>query len=91
MGRDDAYDYHSIHQIKLFPLDSQDYKTEVNEDDLEVADENFCKERTPFGCREEFSDLILLIMEDNNLSMAVNIDEAEQLYVTLLTELQSLL
>ena len=26
-------------------LDSQNYHTEVDEDDLETADENFCKDR----------------------------------------------
>ena len=75
-----------------FPLsDCQDYQTEVGIDDVETADENFCKERPPFGCREEFSDLMLLIMNDNNLTMPNGVDEALQLYATLLAELQSLL
>ena len=75
-----------------FPLsDCQDYQTEVGIDDVETADENVCKERPPFDCREEFSDLMLLIMNDNNLTMPNGIDEALQLYATLLAELQSLL
>ena len=75
-----------------FPLsDCQDYQTEVGIDDVETADENFYKERPPFGCREEFSDLMLLIMNDNNLTMPNGVDEALHLYATLLAELQSLL
>jgi len=70
--------------------DSQDYKTEVVLDDVETANENFCKEPPPFGCQEEFSDLMLLIMEENGLTMANSLDEALQLYITLLTELQSI-
>lgn len=69
--------------------DSQDYKTQVGENDLQITDENVCKERTSFGCREEFSEVILLIMEDNNLSMPTRVDEAEELFLTLVTELQS--
>ena len=76
----------------LFSLsDSHDYQTVMEEDDLEIATDNFCKERSPFGCRVEFSDLILLIMEENNLAMPGNADEALLLYATLLRELQSIL
>ena len=31
--------------------DSQDYQTEVGLDDVETVDENFRKERPPFGCQ----------------------------------------
>ena len=41
--------------------------------------------------REEFSDLILVIKEENNLSMPTRADEAEELFLTLVTELHSLL
>ena len=71
--------------------DSQDYKTYADKDDLQTAEEYFCKECPPFGCQEEFSDLMILLMEDNNLSMPNNADEAEQLFLTLFTELQSIL
>jgi len=77
--------------VFLCLLDSQNYQTEVDEDDLETADENFCKERAPFGCREESSDLMLHIMEENNLSLPKNAEEALQLYITLLAEMRSLL
>ncbi|CAH3196632.1 unnamed protein product [Porites evermanni] len=43
--------------------DSQDYKTYVDKDDLQTAEEYFRKECPPFGCQEEFSDLMLLLME----------------------------
>ena len=72
-------------------LDSQNYQTEVAEDDLQTADENFCKEREPFGCREELSDLMLHIMEENNLSLPKSAEDAMQLYITLLAELRSVL
>ena len=71
--------------------DSQDYKTYEDKDDLQTAEEYFCKECPPFGCQEEFSDLMLLLMEDNNLSMSNNADEAQQLFLTLFMELQSIL
>ena len=71
--------------------DSQDYKTYVDKDDLQTAEEYFCKECPPFGCQEEFSDLMLLLMDHKNLSMPNNADEAEQLFLTLFTELQSIL
>lgn len=63
----------------------------MDQDDLETAQDNFCKERLPFDCREEFCNLILLIMEERSLSMPRNADEALQFYVTLLTELQKIL
>ena len=66
----------------VFLTDSQEYKTEVDLDDLETADENFCLERTPFGCQKEFSDLMLLIMEDNGFAMPQDVDEALFLYAT---------
>lgn len=72
-------------------LDSKNYQTEVEEDDLDTADENFCKERAPLGCREEPSELMLHIMEENNLSLPKNAEDALQLYITLLAELQSVL
>ena len=71
--------------------DSQDYKTYVDNDDLQTAEEYFCKGCPPFGCQEEFSDLMLLLMDDKNLSMPNNADEAERLFLTLFTELQSIL
>ena len=76
--------------MPLLFLDSEDYKTEVVLDDVETANENFCKEPPPFGCQEEFSDLMLLVMEENGLTMANSLDEALQLYIALLTELQSI-
>ena len=81
-----AYNVNSV-----FLTDSQEYKTEVGLDDLETAEENFCLERTPFGCQKEFSDLMLLITEDNGFTMPHNVDEALLLYATLLCELQSVL
>lgn len=70
-------------------LDSINYQTEVDEDDLDTAVENFCKERAPFGCREQPSELMLHIMEENNLSLPKTVEDALQLYITLLAELQS--
>ena len=75
----------------MFYPDSENYQTSVDQDDLDTAEDFFCKERVPFGCRDEFADLIHLIMRENNLSIPTSVDKALQLYLTLLTEMQAIL
>ena len=52
-----------------FYLDTRDYKTLVDREDMEVVRELYCKERTEYGCSDE-----------NNTP-----EEARELYLVLLT------
>ena len=74
----------------IYP-DSQNYQTSVDQDDLDTQKTFFCKDSVPFDCRDEFADLIHLIMRENNLSIPTSVDEALQLYLTLLTEMRTIL
>ena len=63
---------------------SQDYGVSVTLDDLNVIEDSLCKKRNQFGCTEEFSDVFVMLMSENNLRMPESIEDAEDLYVTLL-------
>ena len=57
-------------------------------DTLGTVEETFCVEQSQFGCENEFIDVLLMLMEENNLMNPTNATEAENLYLTLLTLLQ---
>lgn len=67
-----------------------DYKKDADENDLEVA-ENLCGERChPLGCSLAFVSLTELIMEDNNLHLPQDPNEAASLYLDLLHHINNL-
>lgn len=51
-------------------------------EDVEVAGV-MAEAPLPFGCLREFTDVFLLLMQENNLVMPNNVEEAEDLYVRL--------
>lgn len=67
-----------------------DYKKDADENDLEVA-ENLCGERChPLGCSLAFVSLTELIMEDNNLYLPQDPNEAASLYLDLFHHISNL-
>lgn len=69
-----------------FYLDTWDYKTVVNGEDLEVAKQLCCKDHTVWGCTDEFAEFFIMLMEENGIPIEVNTpQEARELYLMLLT------
>ena len=68
-----------------------DYKTDVDLDDLEVAKEMFSSDRPVHGCSRAFSELAVMLMQDNRLNHPSNAEEATALYLNLLHLIDSLL
>ena len=64
---------------------SRDYKPTVDYDALDVIEDTFCEDRSPFGCRKELVDVFRMLMEGNGLRNPENAIEAENLYLSLLT------
>ena len=62
---------------------ARDYKVTVDFDDVEVAAEMFPVVRPRHGCSPSFSELALMLMEENELSFPSNAEEATELYLTL--------
>jgi hypothetical protein len=60
-------------------------------DDLDIAEHTFCKERNSFGCQKEFSDVFPMLMDDNDLNMPSNIEQAERLFLNILFLVQDVL
>ena len=73
-----------------FKLDTRDYKTLVDREDLEVARELCCKDRNDWGCAEEFAEFFIMLLEENGISMGIYTpQEARELYLVLLTLLEN--
>lgn len=69
-----------------FYLDTRDYKTLVDREDMEVVRELYCKERAECGCSDEFAEFFIMLMEENDIPNEINTpEEARELYLVLLT------
>lgn len=69
-----------------FYLDTRDYKTLVDREDMEVVRELYCKERTEYGCSDEIAEFFIMLMAENGISNEINTpEEARELYLVLLT------
>ena len=64
---------------------SRDYKVSISDNDIALAVHLCCKERPTFGCSNEFVELASILMDENDLVMPSNADEAEMLYLDLLS------
>ena len=64
---------------------SRDYKVSISDNDIALAVHLYCKERPTFGCSDEFVELASILMDENDLVMPSNADEAEMLYLDLLS------
>ena len=69
---------------------TRDFETPVDLDDLEVAEQNFCKRRDVFGCRSEFSNVFQMLMSDHSLTMPSDADEGKILFATIYSLLQGI-
>ena len=63
----------------------------MDHDALDVIEDTFCEDHSPFGCQKEFFDVFSMLMDDTGLRNPENATEAENLYLTLLTLLQGIL
>ena len=68
---------------------STDYKINVDMTDVTLA-KSFTKSPNTFGCSEEFSELAMIIIQRQNLSMPKTVSEAESLYITIVNEISSI-
>lgn len=62
----------------------------MDHDALDVIEDTFCEEHSPFGCQKEFVDVFRMLMADHGFRNPENATEAENLYLTLLTLLQGI-
>ena len=70
--------------------DTRTYITDVDLDELELAEERCCKQTQQSGCCEEFVQLDDIIMEKRDLQFPHTAEEAATLYVTLLEEIEKI-
>ncbi|XP_068697380.1 uncharacterized protein [Montipora foliosa] len=68
----------------------EDLKEFVDLDDVDVAEESCCHRSPGSGCVEEFTHLVSIIMQEQNLNMATTAEEAVILYSTLLESIEDL-
>ncbi len=66
-----------------------DYITRARVVDMDVAEEMCCLKNPPNGCEPEFNELASLIMREKGLQMPTSVDEAAQLYLELLHEIEN--
>ena len=64
--------------------ESQDYRTPVDIDEVEIAEDMCAEQQQAKGCCPFFKELWELIMEDEGLEPATTAEEALQLYLYLL-------
>ena len=64
--------------------DSVDQKKAIDTEDYHWAIE-YAKEPPQYGCTDSFSELAIIMMQENNLTMPKSLQDAETLYTTLAT------
>ena len=67
--------------------DADDYTKPVGLDDLQIAEDRCCRRLPANGCDSSFSELAIIIMEENDLVMPTTPEEAGVLYATLLEKI----
>ena len=70
--------------------DARNYLKPVCIKDIEIAEERCCQQPPPNGCDDNFTELAIILMEENNLTMPTTPDEATVLYSVLIQEIESL-
>ncbi len=70
--------------------DARDYQKPVVVEDIQIATERCCRRPPSNGCDDNFTELAIIIMEENNLIMPTTPEEATALYSALLQEIESL-
>jgi hypothetical protein len=67
---------------------TQDFKMEVLEDDLEIVEESFCKQVPK--CSKEFKEMAEILMSEHSLHTPNNAEEALALYSKLIQEIENI-
>jgi len=67
-----------------------DYLTQVGADEVDIAEEHCAQEPSLRGCSPYFSDLAEMIMEDEGLEMPNTVEQAQDLYIALLSLINNL-
>ena len=58
----------------------------MDQEDLVVAKQLCCKDRTVWGCTDEFAEFFIMLMEENGIPIELNTpEEARERYLVLLT------
>ncbi|XP_028409540.1 uncharacterized protein LOC114532161 [Dendronephthya gigantea] len=70
--------------------ETRDYTTRAFDADINVAEEMCCVQNPPNGCEHEFNELATIIMSENRLQMPTTVEEAEELYVELLHQIENI-
>ena len=68
----------------------EDLKEPVDLEDVDVAEESCCHRSPESGCVDEFTQLVSIIMQEQNLNMAKTAEEAVVLYSILLESIEDL-
>ena len=68
----------------------EDLKEPVDLEDVDVAEESCCHRSPESGCVDEFTQLVSIIMQEQNLNMAKTAEEAVMLYSILLESIEDL-
>lgn len=69
---------------------TRNFITDVDLDELELAEERCCYRTPDSGCCEEFVDLAGIIMEENNLQFPRTAEDAVRLYVNQLEAIENI-
>lgn len=67
-----------------------DFSTEVDDDDLDIAEDNYALSKPAMGCSYEFQQLAEMIMEDSGYSTPNNHEDALSLYTDLLRHISAI-
>ena len=46
---------------------SMDYRSTMDLDSLDLMEDTFCEQQSPYGCQGEFLDIFEMLMNDNGL------------------------
>jgi len=68
----------------------RNFLTDVDLDELEIAEERCCYRTPHIGCCDEFAQLASIIMAEKDLQFPRTAEEAATLYVTLLEEIENI-
>ncbi|KAJ7385288.1 hypothetical protein OS493_016362 [Desmophyllum pertusum] len=70
---------------------AEDLKEDIDLDDIDLAEQRCCYRCPESGCVDEFTQLVSIIMQEQNLNMPETAEEAVMLYSTLLESIDDLL
>ena len=88
------WNHHQIRKVKnsesTYGIPYYLYYNSGSNNNLSALAKSFTKCPNTFGCSEQFSELAMIIIQRQNLSMPKNVSEAETLYITIVNEISSI-